>query len=90
MVIGCECARAKPHPDPYLEGLSRLGLKAEDCVAFEDSVNGATSAVSAGLYTIGVGEGAGEKLRGVGVEMAVANFLDSRLSCTLGLGGSED
>ncbi|CAN0095003.1 unnamed protein product, partial [Ectocarpus fasciculatus] len=47
MVIGYECARAKPYPDPYLEGLSRLGLPADACVAFEDSVNGVSSAVSA-------------------------------------------
>lgn len=85
MVIGYECPRAKPYPDPYIKGLSRLGLKAEDCVAFEDSVNGVTSAVSARLYTIGVGKQAQEKLRGTGVGLCVENFLDSELSRLLGL-----
>ena len=87
MVIGYECARSKPHPDPYLEGLSRLGLSADECVAFEDSVNGVSSAVSAGLYTFGVGEGSQEKLKEViGAGICVSDYLDSRLPKALGLG----
>lgn len=91
MVIGYECARSKPHPDPYLEGLSRLGLSAATCVAFEDSVNGVSSAVSAGLYTFGVGEGSQEKLNGVvGDGICVSDYLDSQLSEALGLGVDTD
>lgn len=87
MVIGYECTRSKPHPDPYLEGLSRLGLSAADCVAFEDSVNGISSAVSAGLYTFGVGEGSQERLKGViGSGICVSDYLDTRLPKALGLG----
>lgn len=86
MVIGYECARAKPHPDPYLEGLSRLGLTADNCVAFEDSVNGVSSAVSAGLYTVGVGERSEEKLQHVGAGLCVSDYLDSRLPSALRLG----
>lgn len=87
MVIGYECARSKPYPDPYLEGLSRLGLSATNCVAFEDSVNGVSSAVSAGLYTFGVGEGSQERLKGViGAGICVSDYLDSRLSEAFGLG----
>lgn len=86
MVIGYECARAKPYPDPYLEGLSRLGLPADACVAFEDSVNGVSSAVSAGLYTFGVGEGSQERLKGViGGGICVSDYLDSRLFASLGV-----
>lgn len=85
MVIGYECARAKPHPEPYLEGLSRLGLPADACVAFEDSVNGVSSAVAAGLYTVGVGESSEKKLHTVGAGLCVEDYLDSRLCSTLGL-----
>lgn len=85
MVIGYECARAKPHPDPYLEGLARLGLPAGTCVAFEDSVNGVSSAVSAGLYTIGVGESSKDKLQGTGVGLCLADYLETRLPKALGL-----
>jgi len=44
----------KPHPEPYLEGLRRLGLDAAGCVAIEDSEPGVASAVAAGLATIAV------------------------------------
>ena len=91
MVIGYECPRSKPHPDPYLEGLSRLGLPADACVAFEDSVNGVSSAISAGLYTFGVGEGSQERLKGaIGGGICVADYLDSRLPQALGLGTEHD
>ena len=35
LVVGCECERAKPHPDPYLEGIRRLGAAPEHCIVFE-------------------------------------------------------
>ena len=37
VVIGAECPRAKPHPDPYLIAMERLGVPAHDCVVFEVS-----------------------------------------------------
>jgi len=42
----------KPHPDPYLLGAKQLGLASEECVAFEDSVEGARSSVSANIDTL--------------------------------------
>ncbi|CAM9262174.1 unnamed protein product [Discosporangium mesarthrocarpum] len=84
-VIGYECPRSKPHPEPYLEGLARLGLTAEACVAFEDSVNGVTSAVAAGLYTVGVGITRVESLQSLGAGICVQDFRDSRLSEVLGI-----
>lgn len=44
--------RSKPSPDPYLLGLERLGLRAEDCIAVEDSSRGMTAAVRAGLRCV--------------------------------------
>lgn len=85
MVIGYECARPKPHPDPYLEGLSRLGLSAEACVAFEDSINGVKSAVSAGLYTVGVGRDSLQKLPVARTGLCVVDYLDLGLPAVVGL-----
>lgn len=90
MVIGYECARAKPHPDPYQEGLSRLGLTADVCVAFEDSVNGVISAVDAGLYTIGVGGAPRKKLQDAGAGLCVTDYLDSRLPAAAGFDSTMD
>lgn len=42
----------KPAPDIYVWALEQLGLKAGDCVAFEDSENGINSALGAGLRTV--------------------------------------
>ena len=45
-------AQSKPHPDPYLKGLGRLGLDADSCIAVEDSARGMTSAIRAGLRCV--------------------------------------
>jgi HAD superfamily hydrolase (TIGR01509 family) len=42
----------KPHPQVYVQALSRLQLEARDCLAFEDSANGLQSANAAGLACI--------------------------------------
>ncbi|WP_375424907.1 HAD family hydrolase [uncultured Friedmanniella sp.] len=45
---------SKPDPAVYLLALSRLGLEPDRGLALEDAVPGATSAVRAGLVTVGV------------------------------------
>ncbi|WP_233568574.1 MULTISPECIES: HAD family hydrolase [Kocuria] len=42
----------KPHPEPYRVGAERLMTAPEDCVAVEDSLAGAQSAVAAGMPAI--------------------------------------
>lgn len=42
----------KPAADIYLWALDKLGLEAQECLAFEDSENGLKSSVSAGLKTV--------------------------------------
>jgi HAD superfamily hydrolase (TIGR01509 family) len=49
-----DAARAKPRPTLYLEALDRLGVAADEAIAFEDSPNGITAAKAAGLYCIAV------------------------------------
>jgi HAD superfamily hydrolase (TIGR01509 family) len=49
--------RAKPRPTLYLEALTRLGLEADEAVAFEDSVNGVRAAKAAGLFCVAVPNG---------------------------------
>lgn len=41
--------RAKPHPEPYLTGLTRSGVAAAEALVVEDSARGLSSAVSAGI-----------------------------------------
>ena len=49
-----DAARAKPLPVLYLEALDRLGLAADEAVAFEDSPNGVRAAKAAGLFCVAV------------------------------------
>ena len=41
MVLGEECARPKPHPDPYQVALEALGLAPHEAIVIEDSPSGA-------------------------------------------------
>merc|ERR1719446_1606112 len=52
LVIGAECARAKPFGDPYIEGMQRLGKKPEECIVFEDSRSGIAAGKAAGVASI--------------------------------------
>ena len=47
-------ARAKPRPVLYLEALERLGVHANEAIAFEDSPNGIAAAKAAGVFCIAV------------------------------------
>ncbi len=40
---------AKPHPEPYLTGVKRLGASADETLVVEDSSRGLSSAVAAGI-----------------------------------------
>ena len=51
-----DVARGKPAPDLYSTAARGLGLSAEYCVAFEDSLAGARAASEAGLLVIGVSD----------------------------------
>lgn len=51
-VTGDQVTNGKPHPEPYLLAAERLGIAPENCLAFEDSVNGIRSAHEAGMHTV--------------------------------------
>ncbi len=80
LVIGAELARAKPDPLPYLTGLARLGARAENSVAFEDSLSGVRAAVAAAIAVVGLTTGLpAERLVEAGAAFAVADFIDPRI-----------
>lgn len=80
LVIGDECARGKPYPDPYLEGLRRLDATPLSSIAFEDSPSGIRSAVEAGLKTIGIRSMLDdETLRAAGAAASIADYADPAL-----------
>lgn len=49
ITTGEDVTHSKPNPAVYLLALKKLGLQANECVAFEDTENGIRSAIAAGL-----------------------------------------
>ncbi|BAT98432.1 haloacid dehalogenase-like hydrolase domain-containing protein Sgpp isoform X1 [Vigna umbellata] len=54
LIIGDECERGKPHPDPYLKALEVLKASKDHAFVFEDSFSGITAGVAAGMPVIGI------------------------------------
>ena len=80
VVIGDELAHGKPHPMPYLEGLSAVDATPERSLAFEDSRSGIQSASAAGIATIGIRTSLGhDDLIAAGAVMTAGSFADPEL-----------
>ena len=47
-------AESKPSPDCYLRAAKQLGFSADECVVFEDSVNGLKAGRAAGMKVVGL------------------------------------
>lgn len=54
IVAGDDVRHGKPHPEPYLKAAELLGFEPKNCIAFEDSISGLTSAEQAGTIAIGI------------------------------------
>jgi beta-phosphoglucomutase-like phosphatase (HAD superfamily) len=52
IVAGSDVKNGKPNPDMYLLAAERLGIRPENCLAFEDTEYGLASATSAGMSCI--------------------------------------
>jgi beta-phosphoglucomutase len=65
IVSADDTARSKPDPAPYELVVRRLGVRASECVAIEDTDKGVASAKGAGVRVVGVCHSMGaERLRG--------------------------
>ena len=54
IVTTAEAGNSKPAPDVYLLAAKKIGVEPADCVVFEDSPNGLSSAHGAGMFCIAV------------------------------------
>jgi HAD superfamily hydrolase (TIGR01509 family) len=80
VVLADEVEAVKPDPAPYRAALEKLGVSAEEALAFEDSVSGISSSVAAGIPTVGITSSqVPERLRVAGAFMTVDDFTDPRL-----------
>lgn len=79
-----EVGKSKPEPAPYLEVLDRLEIKADEALAFEDSVTGAKASRAAGIRTVGVSSVyTPEELKEAGVDLVIGDFEDRALYALL-------
>jgi HAD superfamily hydrolase (TIGR01509 family) len=76
VVAGGDCARGKPHPDPFLAAAEKLGVDPTLCLALEDSHNGVRSAHAAGMMTVMVPDllDATDEMRGLCVTVAASLY----------------
>ena len=54
LVCAGEYAKSKPHPEPFLLAAERLGVKAQECLVFEDTEMGIQAAKAAGMKWVRV------------------------------------
>ena len=65
----------KPHPEPFLLAAEKLSVNPGNCVVFEDSISGITSAAQAGMYPIGINKQSMlPSLKSVGAQHVVPDF----------------
>ena len=57
MVTGFDVKHGKPHPEPYLMGLQKVGINAEEAIVVENAPLGIESAHKAGIFTIAANTG---------------------------------
>ena len=56
IVDGNNVTKAKPDPEVFLLAAKQLGVKANDCIVFEDAVAGVEAANAAEMISIGIGD----------------------------------
>lgn len=80
LVIGSECGRAKPFPDPYLKALEHFNIPSSRAFALEDSPSGLKAAVAAGLAVVGVTtRNPGQELIDAGATFLIRDYEDPDL-----------
>lgn len=80
IVLAEDAPPGKPDPAPYQVTLNRLGITPQEAIAFEDSPSGVTSAVAAGIYTVGVATThPNENLVKAGAGIIIDDFTDQEL-----------
>jgi len=52
IISGDDTDKNKPHPEPYLSMMSRLGVEPENTVIIEDSLHGVQSGLASGAFVI--------------------------------------
>ncbi len=76
ILAGDVVSKKKPDPEIYNLALQRLGLKPDECVVVEDSMNGLLAAKAAGMHCIVTTNGYTEKENFTNAELVVPELGD--------------
>ena len=76
MVTGFDVKHGKPHPEPYLMGLKKAGVSAEQAVVIENAPLGVQAGHDAGIFTIAANTGplSDQILREAGADLVLPNM----------------
>lgn len=78
MVTGFDVKLGKPYPEPYLKGLQKAGIKAEEGIVVENAPLGVQAGHAAGIFTIAANTGplADEVLKNAGADVVLPGMMD--------------
>ncbi|XP_006662619.1 haloacid dehalogenase-like hydrolase domain-containing protein Sgpp isoform X2 [Oryza brachyantha] len=80
LIIGSECDRAKPFPDPYLKALELIDASPDHTFIFEDSASGIRAGVAANVPVVGLTTRNPDKvLKDAGASLLIEDFQDPKL-----------
>ena len=75
IICGDEVSKGKPDPEMYLKTLSNLKVNKNECIIFEDSIEGVTAAKNANIKVIGVTSSqSSEPLKSVGAFKTIEDY----------------
>lgn len=81
IICGDEVKRGKPDPEMFDETIDRFNLKKEECLIFEDSVEGVSAAVNSGVDVVGITSStSGKILIDKGCITTIDNYLNFDMS----------
>lgn len=77
-ITGEDVKLGKPHPEPYLMGLSRIGAHPNEAIVIENAPLGVEAGASAGIFTVAVNTGPvpQEALYGAGADIVFCSMTD--------------
>lgn len=85
IVLADEVEAVKPDPAPYRAALGRTGVTPRQALAFEDSISGISSAVAAGVPTVGITSSQkSQTLLAAGAFVTAEDFTDPHLRALIG------
>lgn len=85
VIVGGECERSKPFPEPYQKALKHFGLEPNQAFVLEDSATGIRAAVAAEIAAVGVATRNPEQsLLQAGATFVISDFSDIKLWNALG------